>query len=325
MAYVFASVDPKQWHGIYTTFKDIPEIKEASLIYGSSTVDAIIKIEAPTRKFNEVLIGTISDHPHIKTTQTLFAVSGSQWQKSQLERDAQLEDIPFYHSDAIQDDLTTPAVHADSLYPSPQIKRLFQKEEQNKQLDIEDMRHGDLVIKPEASINLFPEIVTESAQQSIRAVVILDKIGRGEKVRLHRYLQAQAMKKSHHPDFEIRRVFFFNDLEAQLKKAEICARLGYELAIGVQVKYLRAWCNVHQNDGPWDFGLMDETMQWIMENKTNYESIRHLRVSLNRTTVQRTARYFEIIWSNAEAFNSSQITPFHQAYLESDFVKWTPS
>ena len=53
-AYALASVQIGAWSAIYSELKDIPEIKEASMVFGGDNIDAIIKIESTPERINEI-------------------------------------------------------------------------------------------------------------------------------------------------------------------------------------------------------------------------------------------------------------------------------
>ncbi len=313
-AYIMASVDVQRWNTICSFLNKIPEVKEAALIIGRSDVDAIIKIEAPLKKLNDILIREIAAHRFINKTQTLSAINYSQWQRAQIERPPELEKLSFITN--LEDEYHE--FDSGIKFPSDEIKNMFSREEGYKRRTINEINSGRIVIKREAEINLFPEKVVKAANCFIKSVVIWDQIAIGELERIKRYLKIQFEKMHQNDNFNISRVFIFKNPEDLFKSDQsVCERLGCELEIGVKVKYLDRWPNVRDGDKPRDFGVIDSTLRWIMLDIRNREEIRHIDVSVYQPDIEHVTSDFEMIWHYAKDIDEEYKKTFIEAYQNS--------
>ena len=133
VAYVLIDVSTQHWSSVNSSLRNIPEVKEAALILGSPDVHAIAKIQAPSKRFNTILLRELSIHPHINKTQTLQAIPYSHWQKDQKGYEAKLERLPFIHTEF--EDLQISA-HSEIIFPSIEMEDLFKREEDYKKITI---------------------------------------------------------------------------------------------------------------------------------------------------------------------------------------------
>lgn len=322
IAYVMASVDVQRWDLIIANLKKIPEVKEVALILGRSDADALIKIEAPAKKLTDLLINQIARNPLIQKTQTLQSVQYSQWQREQKARKDELEQLSFIKS--AQSD-SSEVFELSTHFPSEDIERIFRREVGYKKRTIDEIQGGRIVIKREAEINLFPDYIVKAAKLYIKAVVNWGKIGIGELDRIKRYMTAQYNKKNKNPYFDISRIFLLDRPEELFTTNKaLRERLGCELEIGINVRYLDRWPNIRIGEKDVDFGIIDKSASWKMLEVFNREHLRHIDLTVIVSEVERAISDFDMLWYSAKDISEDLNRQFREDYLNSEWVNFVP-
>jgi hypothetical protein len=315
IAYILASIRLPAWGQIYASLSRIPEVKEASLIYGSHEIDAIIKIEASIEHLNDILLKEIASHPHIIHTQTLQAIPDSQWQRKQEPRRPCLEelfpetmtnnlDIDFKNDD-LTDETILSEDYLNRIYfpggPRSRIREFFLTEQLSKLKSLSDLAKGKVKLKRAEDIKYLPDRVLEYAEFRIQAVVIWSELTIHECEKIIRYIKGQKERKNRDPDFLIRRIFVLEDTKELHENEFLQARLGKELDAGIQIRYLEKsqWPEMKLENEPADFGIMDNCLLWTMKNIPNIEGVRITELSLDRNDVETKVLYYNRLWEKA--------------------------
>jgi hypothetical protein len=316
IVYLHASVSAEAWNLISETLAKIPEVCEASLVYGSSDFDAIIKIEASLERVNEIMMQAINVDPYIHGTQTLQAVSYSHWQREQSKRDY---DTKMFDVDDIGGGLTGDEqdyvnlsflglVERTSAYPK--LRKLFSRERKNKWKDLRELANGTVTLKRTDTLNTYLETVAEAAKHQIRAVVVVDQIGEGEGSAILRYLDAQAERiKQGNGNFHVRRIFIVDNAKVLKKDEAIQGRIGVELSRGIEVKFLVAskWPKARRRSEPNDFGIMDAQAYWEVLNQLNDAEMRMVKLTMDKSVIDQYCEDFDSLWLSATSLSKELV------------------
>lgn len=315
IAYVLAAVNVRAWHLLTREWEKVPEIKEAGLVYGSSTFDAVIKIQAHAERINEIVLRNINSQSFVRRTKTLQAVDKMHWQKAQLARQvdpAELikgEDLlhEMMHSDDHMQ--TAQALGLQHItqrdYPSRKLKAMFEAEAKNKFKDLHEMADGYLKIKRPEALNNLPTAIVNMAVSRVRAVVVWNQVSNGECERAIQYLKAQKERiaAAKRDKFEVLRVFVVNSPQVLLHDEALHRRIGYELYCKVSVRVITEveWPQRRKQSYPVDFGLMDNQLYWApCSEEIADEDIRYVAVSLKHVEIERFSSDFEAVWNKAK-------------------------
>ncbi|NEX23029.1 Lrp/AsnC family transcriptional regulator [Thiorhodococcus mannitoliphagus] len=324
VVYVLAAVNVRAWGEILSSLQDMREVVEASLVYGDSEMDAIIKLRAPLSDMYDAIL-RISAHPHVKHTQSLQSAPCTRMQRKQGEVSADLDrfiatlgssrrSLPI--PDSTMDSLPIPdSVDLDgvskgldqdkeSIYPDPKIRELYENEIRSKVDGLQDvLSNRHLSIKRDASLKRLPVDIVNAARKRISAVVIWTDQPQGECDRARRYLEAQAKRIQYSGgEFIIERTFVIPDDYDLIKDTRLCYRIEREITSGINVRLLEAarWPKERLADKPYDFGLMDDQMLWEVDQAVNAEGLRIISVSLQQARIQLARMHFGAIWREAQ-------------------------
>jgi len=290
--------------------QNIDEVKEASLVLGgNSDTDAIVKIEAPLPQLNDIILRSIGRNRHVVKTQTLQAISGTRWQREQPNYDAKLNETIFaIDPESINNNRTSSGAEITNVidsfesrsYPSNWFRELFMDKIQCAFLDIDELNKGIMTLKKYTDLASFPRTVVDAAKKIILAVVVWDKIGKGEHVRTKQYLNMQAEKIKREDFFEIRRIFVLENFEVFETDMRLRQRIQDEIKAGIKVKLIMEEdCEkVRTGYKPIDFGVIDDAATWVLNNGLNYEKMRVIDISIESTDIQRNIRTHEAMWDN---------------------------
>jgi hypothetical protein len=311
VVYVHASVHVPAWPQICAELEAIPEVMEASLVYGSTDVDAIIKVEASTERINEILMRDIQPLRHVLRTQTLQAVAYSRWQREQRawELDhAMFERDPARRIREIGEDvLDARALGRSALsiqgqaYPDA-LKRLFEREMAGKLQALREIRDGRLTLKRSDSLETFPAMLVGSALRRIDAVVVVNRIPDGECARILRYLDAQhARIRQARGRFAVRRIFVVDGIGPLQSDEALQGRLGAEMYRGIEVRFLLAgqWPKARRAARPVDLGILDDSVCWDVLDEANGEQLRLVRLSLLESDILERQQDYVYLWDSA--------------------------
>lgn len=328
VVYVLAAVNVRAWGEILSACQAMKEVVEASLVYGDSDMDAIIKLRAPLSDMYDAIL-RISAHPHVKHTQSLQSAPFTRMQRKQGEVSADLDRFittlgsnrkSFPTPESTMDALPIPDsvdLHGvsqgldqekESIYPDLKIRELFEKEIRSKVNGLQDvLSNRQLSIKREASLKRLPVDIVNAARKRISAVVIWSHQPNGECERALRYLEAQAKRiKYSSGEFIIERTFVIPDSHDIIDDTRLCFRIDREITSGIKVRILEAarWPKERLADKPYDFGLMDDQMLWEVDQAVNAEGLRIMSVSLQQARIQLARMHFDAIWSEAQEIST---------------------
>lgn len=316
VVYVHATVNIPAWRQICAELEAIPEVLEASLVYGSADVDAIIKIAASAERINEILMRDIQPLRHILRTQTLQSVSYSRWQREQpawsldpemFERDEaeKVRDIGVSEFDVREIERSILSIE-EHPYPE-ELKRLFLREMNSKISAFKEMRNGRLTLRRSDSLEMFPAKLVATATRRIDAVVVVSEIADGECRRILHYLDAQQARiEQTRGLFEVRRIFVVDDEDVLRSDEAIQGRLGAEIHRGVQVRYLVAkdWPKARRDACPVDIGILDDAVCWVL-SEPNDEQIRVVNISLQENDILRRQQDYAYLWDRAHPLDKA--------------------
>lgn len=321
VVYVLAAIYVPAWKQLLSALMKIKGVFEATLVYGDSDMDAVIKLKGPLEELHESIL-KISSETHVMRTQTLQSVPYSRWQLAQRAEEPELERLlpPLRNkstglssssSDGPGPEEIYMAAVESFVYPSDRIKELFEEEMASKLEAAEKIASHRVELKRKSNLEQLPEIIVDTAEYRILAVVVWKEVGEGECLRTRRYLGAQKQRIAHDKGcdkggFEVKRVFVIENDAMIVDDEKFRQRIGREISFGINVRVLCSenWPKHRVNGMPRDFGIMDECACWNVSDETNREGLRVVELMLNQIDVKKAVSEFNAIWSESRQLDA---------------------
>lgn len=299
-AYVLAEVRVGCWRTVCEELQKNYEIKEMALVFGDSMFNCFIKVEAAMSQLNSLIINKIVSNINIQKTHTLHVTPYSQFQLQQPQRRANFS--------ALMSDETTSESFSyfdPNKFDKTRIRKLFFNQWVRNVRNAKRVCDGVLKIKQTDQLQNLPMMIAEDAEQRILAVVNWEIANNHvENERNFRYLEAQKKRISLDRGFEVKRVFYINDVSEFEKDQSLAIRIGHELNAGVTLRYLCKWPNLRKYDVPRDFGIADSFASWYVLNERNDENLRMVEFQYNHDgniEFDETKDDFDRLWDDSKS------------------------
>ncbi len=272
-AYVLVSIPGPNSIQLFKALREHREVKEISVIYGSSQ-DVFIKVEAPLRFLERVIMKIIYADGNVRGTRTYVSMKNFCWQREQEARElpkASEELILEDRVDSLPEEsgngkkrLNLERFAAMDTQDGRPVDELFSQYIDYWFNSIKKAQSGEIIVKKEDPLALYPLNFISKIKRSLHATVVWEEMPRKKKRREKRYFEIQKSLREER-NTTISRIFVIPDDTEVEDCPELLVRIYKEIEIGITVSYLKTgeWLGNKKNNKPEDFSICDESLVFV--------------------------------------------------------------